>query len=130
MNAVASDDTREQNQSLWLLTAAPVVWAAHFVASYATAAVWCEKVAGRDGSLRGARVAIAAYTAVALAAIGAAARVAWGRYRYDHGAAPYDADTPAGRHRFLGFAGLLLAALSAVATLFAALAAALIGSCQ
>ena len=34
---------------------------------------------------------------------------------------PHDFDTPGDRHRFLGFATVLLAGLSAVATLFAAL---------
>jgi hypothetical protein len=33
---------------------------------------------------------------------------------------PHDFDTPGDRHRFLGFATVLLAGLSAVATLFAA----------
>ena len=131
MSAVGrADDTREGNQSLWLLAAAPVVWAAHFALSYATVAVWCAKVAGRDGSLGPARAAVAAYTVVALAAIGAIAHHARGRYRYGGAREPDDADTAAGRHRFLGFAGLLLAGLSAVATLFAALAAVFIRSCQ
>jgi hypothetical protein len=36
----------EANESLWLLVASPVIWAAHFLLCYGTAAVWCAKVAG------------------------------------------------------------------------------------
>ena len=62
--------TAERHQSLWLLTTSPVVWAAHFMLCYITAAVWCEKLAGPDQSLLEVRVAIATYTAVALVVIG------------------------------------------------------------
>ena len=44
-------ETAEKNQSLWLLTASPVMWAAHFLLSYGTASVWCAKVAGPGGSV-------------------------------------------------------------------------------
>lgn len=121
--------THEKNQSLWLLAAAPLFWAGHFLLSYSTAAVFCAKFVGPDGSLFRVRIAIASYTVGALLLIGAAARLAWKRYRHDDAAAPYDADTAAGRHRFMGFAALLLCALSAIATLYAALAALFIGSC-
>ncbi len=121
--------TGEKNQSLWLLVTAPLAWAAHFVASYATAAVWCAKYASPDGGYHSARLAIGAYTFVALAVIAVVARSAWSRYRYAGAREHSDADTPVGRHRFMGFASLLLCGLSAVATLYAALAAALIGRC-
>ena len=123
------NETGEKNQSLWLLVTAPLAWAAHFVASYVTAAVWCAKYASPDGGYRSARLAIAAYTVAALALIAAVSRSAWARYQYDGAREPSDADTPAGRHRFMGFAALLLCGLSAVATLYASLAAALIGRC-
>lgn len=124
------DETAEARQSLWLLAAGPLCWAAHFALSYATVAVWCERYAAPGGTLRPARMAIGAYTLVALAAIGAAAHAAWRRYDYGGAAEAYDADTPAGRHRFLGFASLLLASLTAVATAYAALAAAFLGRCR
>ena len=41
----------EQDESYWRLASAPVIWALHFLLSYATAAVWCAKVAGPDGAL-------------------------------------------------------------------------------
>ena len=51
------------------------------------------------------------------------------RHRLGTASPPHDADTPADRHRFLGFATLLLSALSAVAVLYAALVAVFIGRC-
>lgn len=125
-----SAETDESNQSLWFVIAAPMAWAAHFVVSYATAAVWCERFAGRDGTLRPARLAIAAYTAVALAGIGLVGARAWRRYQHGGGVEAFDADTPLGRHRFVGSAALLLAALSAVATLFSALVAVVFEDCR
>jgi hypothetical protein len=120
----------EKALHLWALAASPAIWAAHFLLSYATAAVWCAKVAGAGGPLAGARVAIGAFTAVALGAI---AIVGWGGYRrHRHGdsPAPHDDDTPEDRHRFLGLATAMLSGLSAVATVYSALAAVFIGSCR
>ena len=122
--------TAEQHQSLWLLTASPVIWAAHFMLCYITAAIWCEKVVGPGGSLRGVRAAIAIYTLVALAGIAIIGWIGYRRHSYGHADLPHDDDTPEDRHRFLGFATLLLSALSAVATLYAALVAVFIGSCH
>jgi hypothetical protein len=122
--------TAEQHQSLWLLAASPVIWAAHFLLCYITAAVWCEKVAGLEGSLSAVRVAIAVYTALALAAIGSIGWIGYRRHSYGSADLPHDDDTPEDRHRFLGFSTLLLSGLSAVATLYAALVAVFIGSCH
>jgi hypothetical protein len=120
----------EENESLWILTAAPVIWAAHFLLCYLTAAIWCAKFAGADGSLWNVRVAIAAYTAVALVGIGITGWLGFQRHSFDASTVPHDFDTPGDRHRFLGFATLLLSAVSAVATLYVALAAVFIGSCH
>ena len=120
----------EENESLWILTVSPVMWAAHFLLSYLTAAIWCAKLAGPDASLGGVRVAIAVYTVLALLGIGITGRIAFRRHRFGSATVPHDFDTPADRHRFLGFATLLLSALSAVAILYVALAAVFIGSCH
>jgi hypothetical protein len=120
----------EWEESLFRLISGPAIWATHFLLSYITAAVWCAKLAGPDGSLAGARVAIAAYTVVAFAGIGIAAWVGWQRHSFEGAALPHDFDSPGDRHRFLGFAMLLLAGLSAVATLYTALAALVIGTCS
>ena len=59
----------ETRESLWMLAASPVIWAAHFLLVYVTAAVWCAKFAQPGDSLGGVRTAIAVYTVLALAAI-------------------------------------------------------------
>ena len=113
-------DLSEDKESLWFLIVSPTIWAAHFMLCYITAAVWCARFAGPDAALGGVRTAIAWYTAMALAGI---AVVGWeGLRRHRHGteATTHDLDSPDDRHRFLGFATLLLAGLSAIATLFAA----------
>jgi|SRR5688572_22757895 hypothetical protein len=121
--------------SLWLLTIAPTIWAAHLLLSYITAAIWCAKSAVPDASLGGVRTAIAWYTAVALVGI---VFVGWeGLRRHSYSlisagteATTHDLDTPEDRHRFLGFATLLLSSLSAVAVLYAALAATYFDTCR
>ena len=119
----------ERHENLWLLTFGPAIWAVHFLAAYVTAAVWCAKVAGRDGSLATVRLLIGIYTAAALAGI---ALVAWrGLRRHRMGAArtPHDEDTPEDRHRFLGLATLLLASLSGIATIYVAITALVFDTC-
>jgi hypothetical protein len=130
MNTTRTDEAHESRQSLWLLIAPPILWAVHFVLTYVTAAIWCAKVAGRDGPLGAARVAIAVYTVVALAGIVAVGWRGWRRHTFDGSETTHDFDTPADRHRFLGFATALLAGLSAVATVFTALAAAFFSDCR
>jgi hypothetical protein len=95
-----------------------------------TAAVWCAKVAGPDGALGPARWAIAGYAVAALIGIGMSFISALRRHRYGTAAVPHDFDSAADRHRFLGFATLLLSGLSAVAVLYVAAAAIFIGSCR
>lgn len=128
--------TSEKHQSLWLLTASPLIWAVHFLLCYATASIWCAKVVGPGGSLTTVRVAIAVYSALALAGIGVVGWIGYRRHSFGHPALgaglptpPHNADTPEDRHRFLGFATLLLSGLSAVAVLYAALVALFFGMC-
>lgn len=123
-------DVSEQNERLSRIAVGPAIWATHFLLSYVTAAVWCAKVAGRSGTLGGARVAIALYTALALGGIAVTGWRGWRRHRYGTAALPHDFDTPEDRHRALGFATVLLCGLSAVATLYVALAAVFIATCQ
>ena len=120
----------EKRESLWVLTASPVIWAAHFLTSYITAAVWCAKVVGRGGALGGARLAIVVYTAVALVGIGIVGWRGYLRQRQGSGAGSYSLDTPRSRHRFLGFATVLLSALSAVGTLYDALVVVFFDTCH
>ena len=119
----------ERNERLWLLAASPVVWGAHFLLCYATAAIWCAK-ASEGASFAAVRIAIATYTAFALAGIAVIGWGGWKRHRLGHAKLPHDFDSPEDRHRFLGFATLLLSGLSAVAVLYAALAAVFLGDCR
>jgi hypothetical protein len=120
MSTEPLDATHESRQSLWLLVVSPTIWAAHFLLSYITAAIWCAKLGERNGSLGGVRSAIAVYTLLALVGIAMNGSDGWRRHRHGSETSTHDFDTPADRHRFLGFATLLLAGLSFVATLFVA----------
>jgi hypothetical protein len=138
MNRMLPRSPATERDSLWLLTLAPVIWAAHLLLSYVSAAIWCAKFAGPEGTLNGIPIAISWYTAAALVGI---ALVGWeGFRRHHHPSAPlgaggtetttHDLDSPADRHRFLGFATLLLSSLSAVAVLYAAFASTHFTTCQ
>lgn len=124
--------------SLWLLTIAPTIWAAHLLLSYITAAIWCAKFAGPVGSLGNVRAAVAWYTALALIGIAIVGWEGFRRHSYTSAgqrrggteATTHDLDSPEDRHRFLGFATLLLAGLSAVAVLYAALSATFFETCR
>jgi hypothetical protein len=121
--------------SLWLLTVGPAIWAAHLLLSYVTAAIWCAKFVAAGGALGGVRTAIGWYTAVALAGI---VLVGWeGFRRHRHPslssgaeATTHDLDSADDRHRFVGFATLLLSGLSALGVVYAALAASYFETCR
>jgi hypothetical protein len=119
----------EEHESLWRLTVSPILWAAHFLLCYLTATLWCAKLVSPNGALGGARVAIAIYTGLALIGIGITGWHAFRRHSFGGTTVPHDFDSRQDRHRFLGFATLLLSGLSAVATLYVALAAIFIESC-
>ena len=125
-------DLPERKESLWIIAASPMIWALHFVVAYTSAALWCGKFMAADGSATPARVAIAIYTVVALAAV---CWLGWRGYkRHRHGGAsataPHDEDTPEDRHRFLGYTTLLLSGLSALAIVYEALVIVMIRSCR
>jgi len=119
----------EEHESLLVMVAGPTTWAAHFLLSYATAAIWCAKVVGLGGSLATVRMAIFCYTLAALAVVGFLGWIGYRRHRLSQAALPHDEDTPEDRHRFLGFATLLLSALSAVAIVYEALVIVFIDRC-
>lgn len=128
-----SDDLKappERKETLWLLVVGPAIWALHFVLSYGTAAIWCAKFAGQSGSLYGARIAVAIYSLCALVGIGFATWRAVRRATFGSATVPHDFDTAGDRHRFLGFASVLLCGLSLVATAYVTLSVAFIQSCQ
>jgi hypothetical protein len=120
----------EKHESLWRLVISPTIWAIHFMACYVTAAIWCAKFAPRFGSLEPVRWAIAVYTLAALVGIALNGWNGLKRHRFGSESLPHDFDAPGDRHRFLGFATVLLAALSAVATLFAAMVVVFFDDCR
>jgi hypothetical protein len=127
---LTSDPPAPGDGSLWMLTIAPSIWAAHLLICYVTAAIWCAKVVSFAGPLDGVRSAIMWYTAVALAGIGVVGWAGFRRHRHGTEATTHDLDTAEDRHRFLGFATLLLSGLSAVGVLYAALAATYFETCR
>ena len=130
MNGDTIEPQAPEHYSLWLLTIAPTIWALHLLLCYITAAIWCAKFVASGGPLGGVRTAIAWYTALALSGIVAIAWEGYRRHRHGTETTTHDLDTVGDRHRFLGFATLLLSGLSAVAVLYAALAAAYFETCR
>ena len=119
----------ERRESLWLLTISPAIWSAHFLVSYLTAAIWCAKAPGPGTGLGDVRLAIASYTVAALLGIGMTGWMAW-RRQEGIGADTGPGDTAEDRHQFLAFATLILSGLSAVATIYVALAPVFVGTCR
>jgi hypothetical protein len=117
----------QTNQSLWLLVVPPTIWAAHFIASYATVSIWCSKFAGSGNSFGQLQLIIGVFSILALAGIGITGWI--GYSECSRGTAAPSQDSPESRYRFLGFATLLLSALSGVATAFAALTIFFFRSC-
>ena len=130
MTRVSKEPQASDHYSLWLLTIAPSIWAAHFLACYITAAIWCAKFAAYGGPLGGIPTAVLWYTAVAFLGIAVTGWEGFRRHRYGTEATTHDLDTAEDRHRFLGFATLLLSGLSAVGVLYAALAATYFETCR
>ena len=120
----------ETSERLWRIAVSPTIWAAHFLLSYATAAIWCAKLASREGGIAPVRWAIAGYTIAALAGIGWSGWTGMRRHRRGSESPEQDRDTAGDRHGFLGKATVLLSALSAVATLFAALVVLFFEDCR
>jgi hypothetical protein len=120
----------ESRQRVWIVPGPLVVWSVHFMLCYVTAALWCGVVVGRLGALGTARLLIAAYTVAALAGIGGIAWLGRQAYRVGDTGPPHDADSPEDRHRFLGYATLLIAGLSTVGVIYSAMAAVFLETCQ
>jgi hypothetical protein len=114
-------------ETLWTLFTAPVVWAAHFLACYVLAAVWCAKRG--DIGFGVVQASIAAATLAAVAMILLSAWLAWRQWGFGTYDPPHDDPTAHDRRRFQGFATLLLSGLSLVAVLYVALPLLFIDGC-
>lgn len=113
--------------SVWILVAAPTIWAVHFVASYVIAAVWCAKV---GASLVEPRWIIAGLGLVGIALIAWLGRIAMRRYGGIFLVFEEITDSSErGRDRFIGHVSLLLCVLSAVAILFTVIPGMVFSTC-
>lgn len=120
----------ERHESFWMLVASPALWAVHFGLCYITAAIWCAKVTSALTPLGGVRTAVLVFTVLALAGISLTGWWGYRAHNYGNGSLPHDDDTPEDRHRFMGYATLLLSGLSGVAVIFAALVVLFVETCQ
>lgn len=118
-------DSGLPRQSLLTPIVAPVVWAVHFTACYAWAALACGRFAGFDR----ARTGIIILTAIATVVIGGCFAFGFHRHGRRFPDRPNDDGTPEDRTRFMAFTTMLLAGLSLVATLYVGLAALAAGRC-
>jgi hypothetical protein len=116
--------------NLWTLIAAPMVWAGHFLACYLVAAVFCAKAGTGIANLATVRLVIGTVTLVAVLLIVLCGRQAYHHWGFGISDPPHDAGTAEDRRRFLGYAALLLCALSLVSVLFVALPALAIPDCR
>lgn len=119
---------REEAESLWQITLAPVTWVAHFVTSYGVAAVICTKAPGLLGP---ARIGLAVATLVALALIAWLGWRAWKQWDLrntgDYTNALGQAED---RHQFLGHAAVLLALISGIGVIYGALPVLMLDTCR
>lgn len=116
---------------LWNVILAPIIWAAHFLFSYITVAIFCEK-AGRGAELADVRILVAVATVLALAGIGWISHSLWqvrGRSLTDDDF-EFEHNAPEERHRFLSHVALMLCVLSAVAILYVAIPMAYLSTCR
>jgi hypothetical protein len=117
------------DSSLWGLIIPPCIWATYFLLTYATASIWCAKMAAPGGSFDQLRISIGIYSTIALAGI---VLIGWNAYRTrssGKGASTHE-DAPEDRRQFLSFATLLLSVLSAVATIYTSFVLLFFRSCS
>ena len=114
--------TVARDRTLWVLPLSPFLWSVHFMLCYLTAAIWCAKSGDATASLSVVRAAIVICVVTFIGY----------RWWYGHGVPtpPHDRDTPEDRHRFMGFATILLSGLSAVAVLYSAAVVLFFETCQ
>ncbi|MBW6421916.1 hypothetical protein KX729_10715 [Rhizobium sp. XQZ8] len=117
-------------ETLWTLFTAPVVWALHFAACYATVAVFCAKRLPASFSFDSVRIVLFVVTLMALGVIVFAAWLAWRQWGFGDDDPPHNEPTRDSRLLFQGFATLLLSGLSFLAVVYAAVPLMFIAECQ
>jgi hypothetical protein len=116
-------------ESLWTLFTAPVVWALHFLVCYVGAAVYCAKPDLVAVSFDTIRIAMGAFTLLALSLISFSAWLAWRQWGFGTSDPPHDDATRTDRNLFQGFATLLLSGLSFIAVIYVALPVLFLSGC-
>ena len=114
---------------LWLLITSPSAWALHFLACYVLAAIHCAK-GGESVELGSVRLWVLAFTVIALISVAITGAHAFRHWGFGANSPPHDAPTAADRRRFIGYATLLVSALSFVAIVFTALPVLFIMDCR
>lgn len=115
---------------LWTLLAPPAIWAIHFLVCYVAAAIACAKAEDIFAGLPLLRIVILLVTLLALGLIATAAVQARRHWGFGTDDPPYEQPTAEVRQHFLGYATLLLSALSFVSVIFVALPALTIADCR
>ena len=127
------EEFAEEQASLVRITFGPLIWAVHFVASYAAAAVFCAKLAEPQDHMTLLQGGIAVAT---LLAMGGIAWIGWRSFRQwregnEDGPLEEDArGSGEDRHQFLGHAAFLLAVISFVGVGYTAMPALFAASCR
>lgn len=109
-------------RELWLLAAPAAVWLTHFLLCYASAALWCARIAPAGLGLGSLRGALAGYTVLAFAAFGACAWIARLRLRPGRHASE--------RQRFVATLLLMLSGLGALAAAYVVVPALVFEDCR
>lgn len=121
----------EEASSLWTITIAPLIWAVHFVLSYAATSVLCVKFGAGEMAVAWLQTGVGVLTALALGGIAFVAWRSWKQWDFlddfDH---THHLSREEDRHEFLGHAAFLLSIVSFVGVAYVALPIWLAGSCQ
>lgn len=126
-----SREFSEEAESIWRITFGPLVWAGHFIISYAAASVICVKFPDLPHGVAGLRIGLGVLTLVALGLIARIGWNAWHSWCFFKTVIVEDTLGDAeDRHRFLNHAAFLLAVVSFIGVFYAWLPAVFIGSCR
>lgn len=131
-NAELETFAEEQEQaSLWRIAFGPLIWSAHFLASYIASALVCAKLGGGETAITGLRLGIGGITIAAIVGIVWVGWLGWRQWDFlddlDH---VHDRPLEEDRHEFLGHASFLLAVISFVGVVYVAMPALFGGGCQ
>lgn len=114
---------------LWLITAAPIIAAAHFLAVYASTAITCKKLS--VSVYNGLRIGLIVFTIICLAGIVLVGLRAWRQWDFKNDPVyVFSGDTEESRSQFLGQVAFLLAAMSFIGVCYIAVPLLIVGSCQ